>query len=92
MRLSTVMPTTLGGSRFRVPLQHGQFSAATSNDEPVDRIGGHRTANLTSEFRNRSHRDDFPFDLTRTQPFWSPKVNQRQEVLPQLRVQHFAGH
>jgi len=80
VRLSAVMPTTIGGRCFRAPLNHGQFSAATSNDEPVDRIGGHRATNLTSEFCNRRHRDDIPSDLIRPRLFCSPKANHRPDV------------
>jgi hypothetical protein len=57
MRLAAVMPSPFGGRCFCIPLNHGQFYTATSDNEPVDRIGTHRATHLTSELCNRRHQD-----------------------------------
>jgi hypothetical protein len=41
---------------FQVPAENRQLRVATLNDEPVQRIIGHRSADLTSELLNLGHR------------------------------------
>ena len=48
----------IGG--FRVPSVHGKLRLPTSNNEPVNRVTGHNSANLTSEFLYRCHAS-FPY-------------------------------
>src|SRR5215472_6947954 len=73
MRLAAVMPSPFGRRCFCIPLNHGQFCTATSNYEPVDRIGTHRATHLTSELCNRRHRDYPPCELIQSPTIARPR-------------------
>jgi len=59
VNLSVSFPAIMPGSRrvggLRIPPVHGQVGISTSNDEPVDGIGGDESTDFTSELLQRCH-------------------------------------
>src|SRR6266581_5519569 len=55
MGFAAVMPGSRRVGGLRIPPVHGQIGISTSNDEPVDGIGGNESTDFTSEFLQRCH-------------------------------------
>src|SRR5450631_1440975 len=55
MSFTAVVSSPCRIGRFSVPSVYGKFSLSTSDDEPVNRVTGHDSANFTSEFLHRCH-------------------------------------
>ena len=60
MSFSAVVASRRGVGGFGVPAVHGKLRLSTSNDEPVNGVTGHNSANFTSKFLYRSHAS-FPY-------------------------------
>ena len=52
---TAVMPGSGRVGSFRIPPVHGKIGISTSDHEPVDRIGGNESTDLTPEFLLRCH-------------------------------------
>ena len=57
--LGMSFPAVMASSRrvggFRIPSVHSEIGVATSNDEPMSRIGGDEPTDLTPEFLQLCH-------------------------------------
>jgi len=55
MGLSAVMPCSIRIGRLGVPLDNSEVRISALNHEPVNRICGYYSADLTTEFAYRCH-------------------------------------